>query len=66
MLYRGKSIDPVDLPDGQYNGRLEGTKVRIRFPETTLYFETTADSGQFSIAVFVAVKNKVASFIQKY
>ncbi len=59
-----ESIEPVELPNGIYKGRLGGTIVSIRLPGNTTYkFKVDFDAAELSIGVFVTIKEKIASVI---
>ena len=58
-----KSTEPVELPDGEYRGRLGGTTVVIRVPGKNIRFKVKFDAAELSMGVFVSIKNKIASVI---
>ncbi len=58
---RAKSINKVDIPDGNYKGRLGGKTVAIRRFKERYKFDVDYDAGDLSIGVYVTVKNGYAT-----
>ncbi len=54
---RAKSIDKVNIPDGNYKGRLGGSTVVIGRLSERIRFEVDKSVGDVSIGVYVTVKD---------